>query len=402
MNRRYRQIFSVLALTSLTLPAWSQTPSPQRSYYKVVSATAYQLTTLGGVESVANDVNNLGHIVGWSADNAGTKRAFLLKASGSIQNVGTTVVGEDASAEGINDNTEIVGQFLRGTHRPFYWHSSSGIVKMSIDLFPNEDFEPYNLWAFAINDDGYVVGRGVNYDALPFCRQNAPVVWTNPYADPKILRCSGEWWLMTAATDVSNSGWIAHFNEVANNDRAFRHSTYYGVSFPVPDVAADVTSLHLWGVNEAGVVVGDSERDSFSNVEFGKVGYYWNGTSTFPKTIEPFAGGDKAAAFDVNEQDFVVGYGEKGMTYFGDPYVGERAFLWHEEFGRYELPTPAAWQGIVTYCRANALNDLVTSANGDKTLRIVGYCQKKYGVKQAVRWTAVIGKTSTPPVSGAN
>jgi hypothetical protein len=86
----------------------------------------------------------------------------------------------------------------------------------------------------------------------------------------------------------------------------------------------------------------------------------------------------------------------------GDPTMGERAFLWHEEFGRYELPTPTGWQAIVANCRAHALNDLYTGTRGNMHLRVVGYCQKKNGPKQAVRWAVTIGTTSIPPISFSN
>ncbi|HEU4781397.1 MAG TPA: hypothetical protein VFS58_16060, partial [Steroidobacteraceae bacterium] len=80
----------------------------------------------------ANDVNNDGQIVGWSVNTAGVQNAFLIQASGSIQNIGTAVSDEVSSAESINENAEIVGYFVRSRYRPFYWHSSSGFTKMSV------------------------------------------------------------------------------------------------------------------------------------------------------------------------------------------------------------------------------------------------------------------------------
>ena len=404
MSHPARFVAALAVLAAIPIVA-SPALGAGRSYYEVVSATAYELPTLGGSESVANDVNNNGQIVGWSVNTFGVKNAFLIQASGSIQNVGIAVSDEESSAESINANAEVVGYFVRSRERPFYWHASSGFFKMSVLLLPDETYgDEYDLRPYAINDHGLIVGAGYNLAAGHYpqlCERNVPVYWTTPTADPRILFCMGEWWQLTAATDVSNSGWISHFHESANDDRAYRHAFPFG-SYNVPDAASGLDSLHMWGVNESGVVVGDVERDSVSNLEFTQMAYYWNGTSTFPKTIAPFAGGNRAVAFDVNEQNFVVGYGEKNMPVLGDPSMGERAFIWHEEFGRYELPTPSGWQAIVAKCRAHALNDLYTGPRGDMHLRVVGYCQKKNGPKQAVRWAVAIGTTSTPPISSAN
>jgi probable HAF family extracellular repeat protein len=393
------------AVALVILPGFGLVQGSGRSYYEVASATAHELPTLGGVESVANDVNNSGQIVGWSVNTEGVQNAFLIQPHGTIQNIGTAVSDEVSSAESINEHAEIVGYFVRSRHRPFYWHASSGFTKMSVNLLPDEPYgDEYDLRPYAINDHGMIVGRGHHLElgAPPvFCLRNAPVYWTSPTADPKILLCRGEWWGHTAATDVSNSGWIAHFHEVANYDRGYRYAYPFG-TYLVPDLASGLNSLHMWGINESGVVVGDAETDSQSTLEYTKVAYYWNGTSQHPKTIAPFAGGDKAAAFDVNEQNFVVGYGEKEIVALGDPTMGERAFLWHEEFGRYELPTPTGWQAIVANCRAHALNDLYTGTRGNMHLRVVGYCQKKNGPRQAVRWAVTIGTTSIPPISFSN
>lgn len=402
MNRSSANVWAVaLAI----LPGFGSALGAGRTYYEVLSATAHELPTLGGSDSVANDVNNAGQIVGWSINTAGVKNAFLIQASGSIQNVGAAVDSEISSAESINENAEIVGHFVRSEYRPFYWHSSTGFVKLSVHLLPDEPFgDKYDLKPYAINDHGLIVGRGRYSESDfvgPYCLMNVAVYWTSPTADPRVLVCMGEYWLLTPATDVSNSGWIAHFHESANYDRGYRHAYPFG-SYQVPDLASGFNSLHMWGINEAGVVVGDAEKDFQSTLEYEQVAYYWNGTSTYPKTIAPFAGGNKAAAFDVNEQNFVAGYGEKEIPVLIDPTLGERAFLWHEEFGRYELPTPTGWQALVAKCRAHALNDLYTGPRGDMHLRVVGYCQKKYGPVQAVRWSVAIGKTSTPPISSAN
>lgn len=137
MNRNSANVWAVALVI---LPGFGLAQGAGRSYYEVLSVTAHELPTLGGTGSVANDVNNAGQIVGWSINSAGVQNAFLIQAYGSIQNVGAAVDYEISSAESINENAEIVGYFVRSRYRPFYWHSSTGFVKLSVQLLPDEDF----------------------------------------------------------------------------------------------------------------------------------------------------------------------------------------------------------------------------------------------------------------------
>jgi probable HAF family extracellular repeat protein len=65
------------------------------------------LGTLGGVNSVANGINNSGQVVGSFTNSQGNSRAFLF-TGGAMREVGT-LGGDSSNANGINDAGQIVG-----------------------------------------------------------------------------------------------------------------------------------------------------------------------------------------------------------------------------------------------------------------------------------------------------
>src|SRR5262245_24797057 len=74
--------------------------------YKVTSANAVDLGTLGGDEAEATDINNLGVIVGWSRDPGSTRKAFLHYSS--MQPIGPPNPQIPSYASGVNDANEVV------------------------------------------------------------------------------------------------------------------------------------------------------------------------------------------------------------------------------------------------------------------------------------------------------
>ena len=86
--------------------------------FSIVDVQVVDLGTMGGDDSVANDINDYGEIVGWSNLRDATQRGFLW-SNGVFEAV--TPVGYVGEARGINNLTQIVGHVYHGvTPHAFY------------------------------------------------------------------------------------------------------------------------------------------------------------------------------------------------------------------------------------------------------------------------------------------
>ena len=110
---------------------------------------AYDLGTLGGVQSQALDIDDSSRVVGWARPEDGSSHAFLWR-DGEMQDLGT--FGEPGSvAHGINEGGKVVG-----------WVGSVGVTARKafvwldgeMTLLPGS--EPSQ--AFGLNNQGYIVG----------------------------------------------------------------------------------------------------------------------------------------------------------------------------------------------------------------------------------------------------
>ncbi len=120
------------------------------------------LGTLGGESSVANDINDAGHIVGWAIAVDGgfpLQRAFLW-ADNVMQDL-ETLGGHWSIAVGINNNGEVVGvsKTSDGYAHGFIWQD--GVMTDLNDLTAND-----SGWRIivgnAIDDAGRIAGGGRN------------------------------------------------------------------------------------------------------------------------------------------------------------------------------------------------------------------------------------------------
>jgi probable HAF family extracellular repeat protein len=116
-----------------------------------LDGTITDLGTLGGISSVACDINDTGEIVGESKNAAGARRAFLIQGGKSMIDLGT-LGGAEAYARRINNNGQVVGSAMTadGAWHAFLW--SQGVMTDLGSLgFSSE--------ALGINDKGVVVGK---------------------------------------------------------------------------------------------------------------------------------------------------------------------------------------------------------------------------------------------------
>jgi probable HAF family extracellular repeat protein len=126
-----------------------------------INPTTDDLGTLGGTYSWANGINNNGQVVGMAnvdKQNIIT-HAFLYSANGPMQDLGT-LGGSYSEANGINNKGQVVGYSIAndGSYHAFLYRGSGGIQDLNslIDTLSGWKLQQ----ARGINDLGQIVGYG--------------------------------------------------------------------------------------------------------------------------------------------------------------------------------------------------------------------------------------------------
>jgi probable HAF family extracellular repeat protein len=117
------------------------------------------LGNLGGTFTVANDINQAGHVAVASTTATGASRAALY-ADGQLIDLGAPPGATDLAAVGLNDRDVVVGRWFdtHGEH-PFLAHGTQ-----MVDLLPLiDDTQGLDLWgAIGINNAGVIIGNAVH------------------------------------------------------------------------------------------------------------------------------------------------------------------------------------------------------------------------------------------------
>ncbi|MCC7408110.1 MAG: DUF3466 family protein [Phycisphaeraceae bacterium] len=117
-------------------------------------------TLANDMRSFGLDINDLGQVVGWSRSaNLSEDRAFLWTEQDGMQDIGT-LGGTDSAACAINNLGQVVGySYEDGLPRAFIWSPDSGILDLNDLVVPEADYFHLAV-AFDINDAGQIVGYG--------------------------------------------------------------------------------------------------------------------------------------------------------------------------------------------------------------------------------------------------
>lgn len=240
------------------------------------------LGTLGGHQSEARDINDSGFVVGVATTDRGTgfnqTRATVWDNNGVATNLKSLPGGFTNEANAINNNGYIVGATYGGDtpgSHAVIWNPSGGITKLdnldtqansnAIDINESNQVIGYsyggfdgvyhatlwngtnitdlgslnglNTYAFAINDDGYVVGSSLmnvfHTSSLShaFIRdKDNGMIDLNKYLSNDLIN---EGWVLTGAFDINNHGSILSgaFNTNTNESTTFLISSIS----PVPE-----------------------------------------------------------------------------------------------------------------------------------------------------------------------
>jgi probable HAF family extracellular repeat protein len=151
------------------------------------------LGTLGGMESVANDINNKGQIVGYASTYGSETHAFFYD-NGKMIDLGT-LGGTESRANSINARGQIVGSAdISGSNKPHAFLYADG--KMTdLGALDNGDSQ-----ALCINESGQIVGMS---GLRGFLYKNGKMV------DLSSLLVANAGWKSLAPRCLNDSGQIA-------------------------------------------------------------------------------------------------------------------------------------------------------------------------------------------------
>ncbi len=104
-------------------------------------------------------INDKGQVVGYSSTATGLYHSFLWQQDSGMQDLGSLGSGGGYMdiASDINNKEQVVGSSY---HRAFLWQSGAGMVDLNTLIDPSSGLTL--SWATGINDNGWIVGSGVN------------------------------------------------------------------------------------------------------------------------------------------------------------------------------------------------------------------------------------------------
>ncbi len=175
------------------------------------------LGLLGGDRSRAHSINDNGQIVGSATEIIGDEdhsRATLFDPTGNGSNINLGTLGGDQSgAFSINNSGQIVGYATHSLNsharRAVLFDHTGGGNNIDLGILPGLEFSESGSEAYSINDSGLIVGA-VEYGPLfeDHVATLFDITGSGNNIDLNTLIDPSLGWSLLFATDINNDGWI--------------------------------------------------------------------------------------------------------------------------------------------------------------------------------------------------
>ena len=260
----------------------------------------------GNDESLGQDINDLGHIVGSGSvakENGSDSgiRALLWTRGGGLQNLGKPAGSDGAAANAINSSDQVVGHSFTSsgvTHRAFLWSSGDGFTDLG-DMPNGMNY----VFANDINDSTVVVGSSQSPGNSRAFR------WTSAGGMQKLADLSSVL-PDTYAVAINNQNWIVG----ESHDGAKYRAVLWNPSGGIMDLGALPGGIEESGANSINnlmQVVGVSNIGTDENESFRAI--LWtigDGVRDLNNLLDVTgAGWSLNRADDINDSGQIVGTG---------------------------------------------------------------------------------------------
>ena len=273
------------------------------------------LGTLGGTISVADAINEVGQVVGYSTTATGARHAFLWTPGSGMQDLGTLGDGPSSRARGINDQGQVVGESTYPrvdarepqTHA-FLWTPGSGMQ----DLGALGQGLTSSV-AYDINNAGQVVGRSFSADPPifpptdPEYRSRA-FLWSPGQGMVDLGALSGGYavaYAINEAGQVVGKSWLSTVSPPPYGQDL--RAVLWTPGQPIRDLGGLWSGPHLsaaYGINDAGQVVGESDLEIAYHEGYPVHAFLWTAGDGL-EALSPTTG--LTTARDINNHQQVVG-----------------------------------------------------------------------------------------------